>query len=160
MWWHCIIWWNKDWSFEEHFDSIWLSPAVSHSLLCRGPRRDVCLTFWTLQTFHFSKTEGLHPVHSREDSMHPSISLWATLISILHPKDKPLMSLQNRTRLRWQSKGSRNQINFPVYRTLDECTQSLHDHNKLGTPTSKSLFCVFPHTLASSIVFQSRQIGI
>lgn len=64
----------KTGAFEEHFDSIWLSPAVSHSLLRRGPRRDVCATFWTLQTFHFSQTEGLHPVRSGGNSMRPSIS--------------------------------------------------------------------------------------
>lgn len=90
MWWYCIILWTKVESFEAYFDSIWLSPAVSHSLLCGGSRRDVYITFCTLQTFHFSETEGLHPVHSRGNSMYPSIVPWATLIFILHPKDKPL----------------------------------------------------------------------
>lgn len=61
----------KTGGFEEHFDSIWLSPAVSHSLLRRGARRNVCVTFWTVQTFSFTKTGGLHPVRSGKNSMHP-----------------------------------------------------------------------------------------
>lgn len=88
-WLFCFAGAQSDGGFEEHFDSIWLSPAASHSLPCRGPQKG--------RYAQLSGPRKLFPPLRREDytqfaagrKQHaaPQSALWATLISVLQPED-------------------------------------------------------------------------
>lgn len=71
-------------AFEESFDDIWLSPAVSHSPLCRRGTEGMHNQLSGLyKLFTFLKVKDYTRFTAGENSTHPSSS---SLISILLPK--------------------------------------------------------------------------
>lgn len=80
-------------------------PLLCHTLRSvGGDRRDARSTFWTRQTFHFSKSEGLHPVRSGENSTHRSSSSLICLLlnrlktTLLPQQNHPQMAPTERNR--------------------------------------------------------------
>lgn len=78
---------ESDGGFEEHFDGIWLSPAASHSLPCRGPQKGRHAQLSGLRKLFPPLRPEDYTLFTAGTKQHASrqSALWATLISVLQP---------------------------------------------------------------------------